>query len=170
MRFPNNTLMQRTFRLVDQLREEGQPLKLIPYILSDVNIVNYFPYDSKISTYIDQKYLNEGAENITNGVLSGPVSLFQNVTNQDELAAATKELVDKYDLYSMRSFMTIPPPFAGFDPYPSSVVNWCEVGQGSTSAFDRGLTEIVFDILAFNWPQAAPVDFWCFECVTQSSL
>ena len=33
MRFPNNTLMQRTFRLVEQLREEGQPLKLIPYIL-----------------------------------------------------------------------------------------------------------------------------------------
>ena len=155
MRFPNNTLMQRTFRLVDQLREEGQPLKLIPYILSDVNNVNYFPYDSKISTYIDQKYLNEGAENITNGVLSGPVSLFQTDTNQDELETTTKELVDKYDLYSVRSFI---PPHTSFDPYPSSVVSRCEDKQGSTAASDRGLTEIVFDILSFNQPQATLVD------------
>ena len=57
----------------------------------------------------------------------------------------------------------------GLMPYPLSVVEWCETFDGSTTSFDRALTENVLDSLAFSYDDK-PFNWYCIEYVSGGTL
>ncbi|KAI6141922.1 hypothetical protein BKA82DRAFT_961792 [Pisolithus tinctorius] len=75
---------------------------------------------------------------------------------------------DSYSVRAYMSFKYIPSVHLLLPPQhlPNKVVNWCELLENSTKAYDRALTEEVFDSLAFasvNESDFGDVDWMCFE-------
>lgn len=63
--------------------------------------------------------------------------------------------------------------------FPSSLflptfVNWMETFDNSTGAYDRALTEVVLEAVAFGWKPPAETHegtkWWCIECVLLSKV
>ena len=67
-----------------------------------------------------------------------------------------------YDKYSARGYMELSDGAEGSDkalfPFPSNVVDWMELFNDSTNAYDYALTELVMDDLAFAWPEEGGKD------------
>ena len=91
------------------------------------------------------------------------------------------EYLMRFDLYSARAYMSIEyrPSTAlqqefGIpnEPLSVDVVNWQETFDTSTGAYDRALSEIVLEAIAFGWQppdsteETAQMNWWCIGCVS----
>ncbi|KAI5990299.1 hypothetical protein F5J12DRAFT_929879 [Pisolithus orientalis] len=75
---------------------------------------------------------------------------------------------DSYSVRAYMSFKYLPSVHLLLPPQhlPNKVVNWCELMENSTKAYDRALTEEVFESLAFarvDDSNFGDVDWMCFE-------
>ncbi|KAG9309109.1 hypothetical protein JVU11DRAFT_11003 [Chiua virens] len=131
------------------------------------------PFNAE-SMNVDAEYVRAGADAINDDVTNP----FVRMVIKDIQTDQTKgwEILTANDLYSVRAYMSskympsdslqLPPQHLSTD-----VVNWCELLGESTSAYDRGLTEAVFELLAFAQvgdSNYGDVDWKCFEGGTET--
>ena len=192
MRFPQIISMRRLFHLFDyaplnegslQLRE-----KLTPYHFSNPNtLLDYngethrqsevhttsFQHAAVIQDVDPTPYITAGYKRIIDDVLE-PFArgIDHYLKNGDK--TGWRDLMS-FDQYSARAYMNlcyipstslqkefgIPNKHLSMD-----VINWIETFENSTGAYDRSLTEIVLEAIAFGWNKdGREPNWWCVKCV-----
>lgn len=165
MRFPDINIMTRLFHLFSYLNLSAS---VVPYYLTAKENNGYLLYNNVRvrqnalptgdifdagNTGIDISYILAGHQNIIDDVVKPFVVALQ----QDLLDGGTAgwDMLQVNDGYSLRAYMSfkyIPDPQLQIPltHLPAEVVNWCETMGDSTGAYDRALSEIVLDALAFG--------------------
>ena len=192
MRFPESISMKRIFHLFDyeplnrgslQLRE-----KLTPYFLSHPNaLMSYngvsvpqslatlhsFRPETVISDVDPTPYISVGYQRIIDDVVNPFASaLYEDLKNDTKTGWDYLRSFDRYSARAYMHFKYSPSPNLGLPEEPLSidVVNWVETFDNSTGAYDRALSEIVLDALAFGWkpPTDPEIKWWCIRYVLTS--
>jgi hypothetical protein len=165
MRFPDTPFMRRVFNLVRDNPHEGTTrkvdVKLIPYNFKDENTFVFF----NNNRYTRSQTLPEDPFRVRPWVQVPEGGLVPEAVNEriDEvlhefrapfaqpsanLASLVNDLILKADAYSLRSWLA----FKSEPPTHVSAIDYYEMLSNSTAGFDRGLTDIVLESLAFDWP------------------
>ncbi|KAI0697874.1 hypothetical protein BC835DRAFT_1305033 [Cytidiella melzeri] len=158
MRFPDSPFMKRTFDLV---KKRLQGIKLIDYHFDDAiskqtyhmfNGVRYqgppnatHPDPYQVTSYVPLEFRSMKA---VDALYKSALKRFRKffVDYPNDLGKAVRLMVDAGDNYSLRTYMF------HVMKIPHSVINYVETFNMSTGAYDRALTEIVLESLAFKWP------------------
>ncbi|KAI6143733.1 hypothetical protein BKA82DRAFT_36374 [Pisolithus tinctorius] len=185
-----NGIMKRLAELIiyQPLNEGSDRLKdkLIPYYhkaREGTNLKPGFYYFNGVRERISDKPGSFRAEELgvsasyvkagTDAISSDVVKPFARMLIED-IKQRKKEgwkMMMENDSYSVRAYMSfkyLPSVHLLLPPQhlPNKVVNWCELLENSTKAYDRALTEEVFESLAFarvNDSDFGDVDWMCFE-------
>lgn len=170
MRFPETPVMEKTYELFRMLK-----IPLLPYNIS--NEANWMCYNGvrkqkagmanawagdpfRVSKKNKGNVPDEYACQDPSALLEKEIAPFikKLVENPD---TALDELIDHYDHYSTRSYLTS-------KGYPPAVVNWIETMSYGTGWFDRALIETILEQLAFSYDRPSSTDLkW--RCVKGGS-
>ncbi|KAI5988633.1 hypothetical protein EDC04DRAFT_3097648 [Pisolithus marmoratus] len=184
-----NGVMKRLAQLIiyDQLNKDKEPLKnkLIHYYFKARDPSKQaFYYFNGVRERISDKPGSFYAEKLgvptryikvgTDAIHADVVTPFARMLVEDIKEGKREEgwqVMMSNDSYSVRAYMsskyipsvnlTLPP-----EHLPEEVINWCELMETSTKAYDRALTEEVFESLAFasiGGTDFGDVDWMCFD-------
>ncbi|KAI0800655.1 hypothetical protein C8Q74DRAFT_1191398 [Fomes fomentarius] len=187
MRFPEIISMKRVFHLFkyQPLNEGNLQLrqKLRPYYFAHQNaLMSYngetlqqsqvtsesFQPQAVIRDVDPTPYIRAGYKRI----LADVVDPFARGLYEDLMYNTTTgwEHLKKFDHYSARAYMQGPyEPSPDVDipikPLSTDVVNWMETFDNSTGAYDRALTEVVLETIAFGWKPSTDEEtkWWCID-------
>lgn len=169
MRFPKTVFMDRTFKLVERLKN---PPKWIKYNFASDGTKAYFnghlpppgksddPYN--IKTSLPDRYKDLANPDLLKATVEGVMSelkmSFRNVQPGDNLDKIFEDLFKTYDGFSMRTFLAS-------KGYPPVVIDLMETFDKSTGWYDRALVETICESLAFESTGSQPgeLDWRCFE-------
>ncbi|KAI5981888.1 hypothetical protein F5J12DRAFT_750746 [Pisolithus orientalis] len=185
-----NGVMKRLAELIiyPPLNEGSDRLedKLIPYYFNareGPNLKPGFYYYNGVRERISDKPGPFRAEQLgvsASYIKAGPDAIHSDVNGPfarmliEDMEQGTKDgwrvlmANDKYSVRAYMSFKYISSADLGLAPQHLSndVINWCESREDSTKAFDHGLSEDVFDALAFDvvgGSDFGDVDWRCFD-------
>ncbi|KAI6126499.1 hypothetical protein F5141DRAFT_1247376 [Pisolithus sp. B1] len=186
-----NGIMKRLAELIVYLplNKGSDPLKdrLIPYYYEareGINLKPGFYYFNGVRERISSKPGHFRAEEIgvaasyikvgTDAIHTDVVKPFAALLIEDIKKGKKAEgwqLMMAHDSYSVRAYMAFKYiPSGDLDlprkHLPHKVINWCEVMENSTKSYDHGLTEEVFESLAFakiKDHDFGDVDWQCFD-------
>ncbi|KAI6161803.1 hypothetical protein EDD17DRAFT_1822711 [Pisolithus thermaeus] len=178
-----NGIMKRLADLIGYLDLED---KLIPYYyearkeVGDRSGFYYFngirrrisetpvPPDFR-ETGVGPRYIRAGTDAITGDVVK-PFArmLLEDIKHNTREGWEVMMANDSYSVRAYMSFKYIPSVHLNLPPehLPTKVVNWCEHMENSTKAYERALTEEVFESLAFGRVvdhDFGGVDWKCFD-------
>ncbi|EKM58811.1 uncharacterized protein PHACADRAFT_205061 [Phanerochaete carnosa HHB-10118-sp] len=177
MRFPDTPAMKPVFDLFKRL-----DVKTLKYYFKDKLGNSTLFYNDIVKKRTDESKIVPKDFNITGlpdkwgslGVeanMSNVIKPFKDGLIKDAKEHSEKgwELMMEYDRYSTRGYMSDRRSDYRPDldekklmPYPVSIVEWCETFDGSSTSFDRALTESVLDSLAFAYDDQ-PIDWHCID-------
>ena len=169
MRFPKTKVMDPVFALFDVLAQAGE-IELLHYYFKDRLGNSTACYDDQTVTRTtveatqDPWHINYWKSLTTYAVQPFWDALVKDVTNNTNTGW---DLMMAYDKYSMNAYISgnrkdnnkVLDPLGKF-PYPVPVAQLCETFDMSTGGFDRALTEVVLDYLAFSY-DGSPIDWYC---------
>jgi len=181
MRFPNTPFMWRTYDLAKRL-----DMKWLDYIMAADNNFYFFnnhrvkattethpgfvpevdPFGvtkGAVPNYIDPQFVAMGEPgDFINNVIVKPIVAPFSVPGVD-IEQAMEEMYDKYDKYSMRSYLFQLQNYS----VSTADAHYMETLDKSTGWYDRALTETAIESLAFSWPGTSTDEFdgkWrCFD-------
>ncbi|EKM51231.1 uncharacterized protein PHACADRAFT_213099 [Phanerochaete carnosa HHB-10118-sp] len=175
MRFPDTPIMKPVFDLFRLLR-----LKLLDYYLVDRNSNSTRCFNDIVRQRGEGPILPQDYNIYNVPQYWGKHGVHKNVENvvrpfKDRLKYDQENgthdgwaLMMKYDVWSMRAYMAGNRSDEDKDldsldliPYPLEVVEWCETFDHSTSSYDKALTEVVLDSLAFEY--AEHTKWYCID-------
>ncbi|EKM51142.1 uncharacterized protein PHACADRAFT_199975 [Phanerochaete carnosa HHB-10118-sp] len=177
MRFPETPVMKPVFDLFKQLK-----VKTLKYYFEDKLGNSTLFYNDIVKKRTEEKKILPQDFNIYDledrwaklGVednMSNVIKPFKDQLIKDAKEGSDKgwELMMEYDRYSTRGYMSDRRSDYRLDldekklmPYPVDIVEWCETFDGSSTSFDRALTESVLDNLAFRYDDQ-PTDWHCID-------
>ncbi|KAI6045459.1 amine oxidase [Pisolithus marmoratus] len=184
-----NGIMKRLGQLIiyDRLNEGKEPLqkKLIPYYMKARDPSNQaFYYFNGVRERISDtpgsfcaeklgvptRYIKAGTDAIRTDVVTPFAMMLVEDIKQGKREEGWRVMMAN-DSYSIRAYMSskyIPSVNLALPPehLPGEVINWCELMETSTKAYDRALTEEVFESLAFasiGGTDFSDVDWMCFD-------
>ncbi|GJE93599.1 FAD-dependent oxidoreductase [Phanerochaete sordida] len=189
MRFPKTPIMAPVFELFERLKlrklkyyfddREGNSTLFYNNVLRQRHGGNLVPEDWKIMG-IPPRWGARGVHaNVSNVVEPFKRRLIEDADSEKDSANTSGNssgapalgwgLMMEYDVYSTKGYMSgrrsdWRPDLDELKlmPYPLKVVEWCDTFHGSTSSFDRALTETVLDSLAFEYDNE-PFEWYCID-------
>ncbi|RPB09826.1 amine oxidase [Morchella conica CCBAS932] len=166
MRYPKIPLMDRTFRLFEELE-----VPLIPYYLSGTGNpamyndilgpgsdedFDHYKISSESGGVVMDQAVRDGVTEVMRQALEpykGPMKV--------DFEAGFKKLKEEADKYSTREYLRTVFEYAGQTGLDFHTIQWLETGQTSSGLFDQAFSETVIDSLDFEFDD--DVDWFCIE-------